>query len=148
MRVYTIEPHYSQHIKSFTSHEEARQKLALRKNAPIKKIADTIKKNGFPSYFDENGMIHIKTEDPVKLVKLLCDTNFIDVEQATAIIAHEIEHIRNPIMQKLLKGRRRLKEVREVVIADKIRTGKTGVRPPSVSNPAHVKDAEKGKLTK
>jgi len=115
-RTYLIDAEFSEHIHSLKSRESARQEIQLRKNAPEKKIFDLIDSNDFNAEIDDKGLIHVKTDDPVRLVKVLCDQELIDVGQATAIIAHEIEHIKNPLMQKMVRGQKRLKEIREVVI--------------------------------
>ncbi len=115
-RLYLIDAEFSEHIESLKSHETARQEIRLRKTTSTKKILDIVQKNDFYANVDANGLIHVKTEDPVRLVKVLCDQHYIDIGQATAIIAHEIEHIKNPAMQKMVRGQKRLKEIREVVI--------------------------------
>lgn len=78
-------------------------------------------------------------------MKDLCAGNFIDVEQATAIIAYEIEHIRNPQMQAKVYGGKRLKEVREVVIQYKLNANKVGQDARRTGSSVN-KDKDQGKI--
>lgn len=141
-RIYVIEAEFSAHISSLTSFEDARQQIELRKHAPFHRILRMIIKNGFRADVDSDSRIHVYTENPVALVKMLCDNEYIDAEQATAIIAHEIEHIKNPLMARMVSGKKRLKEIREVIIQSRLMVDGSGVKPHiygSLSNPSRGK---------
>ena len=125
-RSYLVEAEYSAHIKSFTSKETAEQEIELRDAAQAEPITHYINTHDFDASIAKDDVIFVETEEPTRLVKELCDGGYIDVEQATAIMAYEIEHIRNPQMQAKVSGAKRLKEVREVVIQYKMHTAQTG----------------------
>lgn len=125
-RSYLIESEYSSEIKSFTSKESAEQEIELHEGVDPEPIAEFINEHDFDAEASKDGVIFVETDDPTKLVKELCDGGYIDIEQATAIMAFEIEHIRNPEMQKKVHGGKRLKEIREVVIQYQMNTKKYG----------------------
>ncbi len=127
-RSYLVEAEYSAHIKGFTSKESASQEIELHEGseAEIDPIAEYINEHEFEAEAGDDNVIFVETDDPTKLVKELCDGGYIDVEQATAIMAFEIEHIRNPEMQKKVHGGKRLKEIREVVIQYSMDQQKSG----------------------
>lgn len=127
-RSYVVEAEFSEHIKSFKSAEDATQEIELRQGSEeqAQPIADYINQHDFDAKLGSSNVLFIETEDPTRLMKDLCAGGYIDVEQATAIIAYEIEHIRNPQMQAKVHGAKQLKEVREVVIQYKLNTLKSG----------------------
>lgn len=127
-RSYLIEAEYAAHIKSFVSKESAEQEIKIREGSEAKAepISEYINEHDFHAENGRDNVIFVETDDPTKLVKELCDGGYINVEQATAIMAFEIEHIRNPEMQRKISGGKRLKEVREVVIQYNIQNQKTG----------------------
>ncbi len=126
VRTYTLDADRSPHIKTFHSYENLEQKIESRQPDNTNDILNAVTNNNFEAKIDEDGLIHVHTDDPVHLVQVLCDEKYIEIEQATAIIAHEIENIQNPLMQMLLKGRRKLKEAREIIIQNHITAVQTG----------------------
>lgn len=144
-RSYLIEAEYAAHIKRFTSKESAEQEIELREGSEseAEPITDYINEHDFHAENGQDNVIFVETEDPTKLVKELCEGGYIDIEQATAIMAFEIEHIRNPEMQRKISGGKRLKEVREVVIQYNMQKQKTGADAKRVGS-AYNKD--EGKL--
>jgi len=119
-RSYLIEADYSEHIKKITSKESAEQEIQLREGAPAQEILEFVIDHDYEAELADSEMIFVETVEPTKLVNDLCKEGYIDVEQATAIIVHEIEHIRNPKMREKVKGQKGLKEVREIVIQYKL----------------------------
>jgi hypothetical protein len=144
-RSYLIEAEYAEHIKSFTSKESAEQEIKLREgsDAQAETITNYINEHDFHAESGKDNVIFVETEDPTKLVKELCEGGYIDIEQATAIMAFEIEHIRNPDMQRKISGGKRLKEIREVVIQYNMHQQKNGSAANKVGS-AYNKD--QGKL--
>jgi len=127
-RSYLIEAEYSAHIKGFVSKEIAEQEIKLREGSENKSesITNFINTHDYDAKKGQDNVIFVETTDPTNLVKDLCQGGYIDIEQATAIIAFEIEHIRNPQMQAKVSGGKRLKEVREIVIQYNMNNTKTG----------------------
>lgn len=119
-RSYVVEADYSKHIKSIKSNEDATQEIGLHETAPAEEILQFIKKHDFDAELGDSELVFVETEEPTKLVKELCDGNYIDTEQATAIMMYEIEHIRNPAMRAKIRGSQSLKEAREIVIQYKL----------------------------
>lgn len=143
-RSYLIEAEYSAHIKGFVSKETAEQEIELREGSEKKaeSITNFISSHNYEAKNGQDNVIFVETTDPTNLVKDLCQGGYIDVEQATAIIAFEIEHIRNPEMQRKVSGSKRLKEVREIVIQYKIDEMKKGSDAKKAGS-AYNKDAGK-----
>lgn len=141
-RSYIIEADFSQHIESFKSNEDATQQVGLREDAPAEEILEYVKNHDFNAELGESELIFVETEEPTRLVKDLCDGNYINGEQAVAIMMHEIEHIKNPQMRAKIMGAKSLKEAREVVIQYKLTVDKTEK---TSGAPATGKSSNKGK---
>lgn len=127
-RSYIIEAEYSGSFKQFDSKEDATQELTVREGKTQEEkqdIVDFINQHNYKAELTEDDLIFIETEEPTRLVRKLHDGGHIDIAQATAIMAHEIEHIKNPLMQAKLHGRQGLKEIREIVIQHRINQQRT-----------------------
>jgi len=125
-RSYLVEAEYSAQIENIISKESAEQEIKIREGAEAETITHYIQTHDYEAKTGKDDVIFVETDDPTHLVKDLCDGGYIDVEQATAIMAYEIEHIRNPDMQRKIYGGKRLKEVREIVIQYKMSALKKG----------------------
>lgn len=113
-RSYIVEADYEEHMAAF-------KLQASESNAPAEEILKFIRERDHIAELGGDEMIFLETEQPTKLVKDLCDGNYINTDQATVIMMHEIEHITNADMKESVRtGGSHIREYREVVIQYKI----------------------------